>query len=247
MNNNPQTLLVVMPAYNAEKTIAMAIESILSQTYKNLRLIIIDDCSTDSTVKVASKYLSDKRVFLFKNKKNMGAYYCRNVGLFLYRNQTWGYFTTHDADDISSPGRYLRMIGSLKLPRFMAAQDIFKKTNLFTGKLIGQDLTMAHAVFNRKVFEAIGYFEQIRFGADWEHWQRVNAWNKINNYRAASIHEVLGESFIHDKNLTVQIPVRSQPRLKYISDVRKRMTKLSVNADYYYPFDQDLFCTEEVR
>lgn len=246
MNNNSETLIIVMPAYNAEKTIAKAIESILQQSYKNLRLIIVDDCSTDRTSRIAYGYLTDPRVSLFKNKTNMGAYYCRNVGLYLNKDKTWGYFTTHDADDISFKSRYSRLIGLLRLPRFVAAQDIFKRTDFYTGEELGRGLTMAHAVFNRKVLGAIGYFEHRRFGADWEYWQRLNAWNKINNYKTAAVHELLGESFIHDKNLTVQIPIGSQPRVKYISDVRRRMIMMSNKADYYYEFNKDIFCTEEV-
>ena len=101
MNTSPQTLLIVMPAYNAQRTLSMAIESILSQSYKNLKLVIVDDCSKDKTVDIASMYLDDHRVSLYRNMMNMGAYYSRNVGLYLNKNNHWGYFTTHDSDDIS--------------------------------------------------------------------------------------------------------------------------------------------------
>lgn len=48
---------VIMAAYNADKTIAQAIESVLAQTYKNFELIIVDDCSTDNTVQVISSLI----------------------------------------------------------------------------------------------------------------------------------------------------------------------------------------------
>ena len=125
MNNDSETLIIVMPAYNAEKTIAKAIESILQQSYKNLRLIIVDDCSTDRTSRIAYGYLTDPRVSLFKNKTNMGAYYCRNVGLYLNKDKTWGYFTTHDADDISFKSRYSRPNWIIKASKICGSSRYF--------------------------------------------------------------------------------------------------------------------------
>jgi len=53
--NNP-LVSVIIPAYNAEKYVAEAISSILSQTYKNIEVIIIDDASADSTLKIIHEY-----------------------------------------------------------------------------------------------------------------------------------------------------------------------------------------------
>ena len=62
---------VVMPAYNAEKYVGYAIESILNQTYSNIELIIVDDFSIDYTWEIIKSY-KDKRIRTFRNKKNMG-------------------------------------------------------------------------------------------------------------------------------------------------------------------------------
>ena len=51
---------VIMPAYNAQKYIGSAIDSILEQTYTDLELLIIEDCSTDDTLKVIESYKDDK-------------------------------------------------------------------------------------------------------------------------------------------------------------------------------------------
>jgi len=68
---------VVIPAFNAEKYIGMAIESVLSQTYPDWELIIVDDASTDGTFRVATGY-RDSRIKVLKNEKNMGPGLSRN-------------------------------------------------------------------------------------------------------------------------------------------------------------------------
>lgn len=78
MQANP-LVSVLMTAYNREKYIAEAIESVLASTYNNFELIIVDDCSNDSTVVIAKSYeVKDKRVKVFLNGKNLGDYSNRN-------------------------------------------------------------------------------------------------------------------------------------------------------------------------
>ena len=70
LNRNP-LISVILPCYNSKRFIARAILSVLHQTYKNLELIIVDDCSTDDSKKIIKKFLKkDKRIKFFKTKKN---------------------------------------------------------------------------------------------------------------------------------------------------------------------------------
>lgn len=70
---------VLMTAYNREKYIAEAIESVLASDYPNFELVIVDDGSTDKTVMLANQYMkSDSRIRLYINKKNLGDYQNRN-------------------------------------------------------------------------------------------------------------------------------------------------------------------------
>ena len=69
MNDCP-LVTVLMPVYNGEKYLADAIDSILDQTYKNFEFLIIDDCSTDSSLKIIASF-SDDRIRLVKNEKNI--------------------------------------------------------------------------------------------------------------------------------------------------------------------------------
>lgn len=88
---------IIMPAYNAENLISDSINSVLSQTYKNFELIIIDDYSQDQTSQVVENFiLKDKRVKLIKNIKNKGVAETRNTGL----DQAKGdYVAFLDSDD----------------------------------------------------------------------------------------------------------------------------------------------------
>lgn len=67
---------ILIPTYNGKDVVAQAIKSVLSQDFKNFEVIVNDDASTDSTVKVVKSF-DDKRIKLFKNKKNLG--YPRNL------------------------------------------------------------------------------------------------------------------------------------------------------------------------
>lgn len=70
---------VLMPAYNAEKYIKEAIDSILAQTFSDFELIIIDDGSTDRTAEIVNDY-SDSRIRFCPNEKNMGVAATLNRG-----------------------------------------------------------------------------------------------------------------------------------------------------------------------
>jgi len=89
---------ICMPAYNVEKYIGEAIESVLQQTFANWELIIVNDGSTDGTKEVVEKYISDKVTLI--NVENKGAAAARNTG---YNLSKGGYIKFFDGDDILSP------------------------------------------------------------------------------------------------------------------------------------------------
>lgn len=87
---------VIMPSYNTGKYIGESIKSVLNQTYGNLELIIVDDCSTDDTDKVVSGF-KDERIKYVKNEKNCGAAISRNIALKSAKGK-WIAFL--DSDDL---------------------------------------------------------------------------------------------------------------------------------------------------
>ena len=98
---------IIMPSYNTDKYIAESIESVLSQTYQNWELIIVDDCSTDNTDTVVQKFINDSRILYFKNKHNNGAAFSRNYGLKVAKGK-WIAFL--DSDDLWTPDKLEKQI-----------------------------------------------------------------------------------------------------------------------------------------
>lgn len=88
---------IIMSAYNREKFIAKAIESVLNQTHKNIELVIVDDCSTDNTYNIAESYADkDSRIKLIKHSVNKGAGLTRRTAI---DNSTGDFISFVDSDD----------------------------------------------------------------------------------------------------------------------------------------------------
>ena len=115
-------VIIFMAAYNAEKTIELAIESVLNQTYSNFELLVINDCSKDGTAKLVEAFSAkDNRVRLISNEKNSGVSYTRKHGLE-EANGSW--IAILDSDDAWTPEKLEKQI------------ELQRRTNadlLFTG------------------------------------------------------------------------------------------------------------------
>lgn len=93
----PPLVSVIMPAYNAAKTINESIDSILNQSYKNIELLVIDDGSNDETASIINSY-ADSRVKYVKNENNMGLVKTLNKAISI---STGKYVARMDSDDIA--------------------------------------------------------------------------------------------------------------------------------------------------
>lgn len=112
MSKSNPDVSVVMPVYNSAKYLALAIESILNQTFKNFEFIIIDDGSNDSSLRIIKKYArKDRRIKILINPSNMGICWSLNYGISLARGK---YIARMDSDDWSYPERLSKQISFMK-------------------------------------------------------------------------------------------------------------------------------------
>lgn len=160
---------VILGVYNGEKTINNSVKSILKQSYKNIELIVIDDCSKDNTVKELEKF--GTKIKLIKNKENMGVYYGRNLGI---KNSTGDIIAIQDADDISDKNRIKYSVNELikRNVEFVLANG--KNINNLDCEISTIRVTMATLVCDKNFFNKYGYYdENTRHSADLEIFDRA--------------------------------------------------------------------------
>jgi teichuronic acid biosynthesis glycosyltransferase TuaG len=112
---NSHLVSIVVPVYNAARFIDETIKTVLDQTYTNWELLLIDDKSTDESVKLIKPYVAkDNRIKLLRNKQNSGAAISRNKGIDAAKGR---YIAFLDADDLWLPSKLEKQVA------FMQVQD----------------------------------------------------------------------------------------------------------------------------
>nr|WP_317365530.1 glycosyltransferase [uncultured Blautia sp.] len=92
---------VITPVYNAGRYLERMLDSVLSQTYKNIEIVLVDDCSSDNSESIIKKYQENNdKIIYFKQPKNLGAGHARNKALELSRGR---YVAFLDSDDVWMP------------------------------------------------------------------------------------------------------------------------------------------------
>lgn len=107
---NDKLVSVLICVYNGKDHLREAINSILSQDYKNIEIVIVDDGSTDNTEQIAKSY-TDKRLKYYKNETNLGLTRSLNIGL---KHCSGRYVCRIDHDDFCLPGRIRKQVALLE-------------------------------------------------------------------------------------------------------------------------------------
>jgi glycosyltransferase involved in cell wall biosynthesis len=188
MNKSKLPLIsVVLPVYNCALYIEEALDSILNQTIQDFEIIIIDDCSTDETVKIIqSKF--DKRIKLILKEQNKGLIDSLNIG---FKKSTGKYIARMDGDDISLLNRFEKQLDVLEsnpyikvcgcwLQRFGTSHEIIKHKEhhdeIVSRLLLSCSMTMGAVMLDRKTFADYIFDENKKHVEDYDYWARV-AWS----------------------------------------------------------------------
>ena len=171
---------VIMPAFNAQETIAAALGSLLAQTHRQLQIIVVDDASSDATVAIAETLAAqDNRISVIAQARNGGAYAARNTGL---ERAAGAFVTVHDADDWAHPERIERQVRHLEGAPAVPANAthwlradpsmIFQAHGRHPYKIVGK--STASLMVRRELFGVVGPWDNaLRGAADFEFLKRV--------------------------------------------------------------------------
>jgi glycosyltransferase involved in cell wall biosynthesis len=172
-----------MPVFNREEFIAEAIQSILSQTHKNFELIIIDDGSTDDTLRVISRF-SDKRIILLKNGENKGVSASRNKGI---EKAEGNFIAFMDSDDISMPQRFEKQLNILQQNeniiicgswlKLLTSEKIIRHRerhkDIIARLLLSCPLSLGSVMLKTFVLNEERFNSNLKYGEDYDFWSRV--------------------------------------------------------------------------
>jgi GT2 family glycosyltransferase len=186
------TISVIVPAYNAERTILETVESVQQQTFSDFELIVINDGSTDRTLELL-KTIKDPRLKIF-SYENGGLPVARNRGIF---HATGEFIAFLDADDLWANDKLEMQLTALQQHpeagvayswtyfmveqggtlSFHACKPIFFEGNVYASLLVGDFIyNGSNTLIRRQAIESVGEFDPLCAGcADWDYWLRLAA------------------------------------------------------------------------
>lgn len=199
---------IIIPAYNPGTYIVEAINSCINQSYKKIKITVIDDCSTQNLGYLKNKY---PNINLLKTEKNSGPAAARNLGI---KNTSAEYISFLDADDIMHKDKILYSVEELKkskqvgmvcgnyqifVNRTKLLSPFYKKNPTINWQtLMRQNLVASGSTtVKREVLDKIGYFnEDFWIAEDFDLWLRIS-----EKYKIKYIPKVLYYySYINKKN-----------------------------------------------
>ncbi len=170
---------VLIPAYGAEAVLHIALESLIRQTWRNLEIIVVDDCSSDRTAEVAEDFAKrDARISVVRQSVNQGSYAARNRGLSLASGE---YVTIHDTDDWSHPQKIelqMKAVLSEKSPVASLSNWVRCYRHLYfrpqSRVLPARVLLNSSSLLARRaLLEELGGWDEVRIAADTELIKRI--------------------------------------------------------------------------
>ena len=221
----PELVTIIVPVYNASKTIFESIGSLLNQTYNNIEIIIINDASTDDSLDKL-KQINDSRIKIYNNKINYGTYISINIGLKVSNGE---YILLQGSDDYSTINRVEKMINILKNSNYnMCYSNWLRGFNY-------QKAIEGNFMFKKNILNTLGYFDNTRIGGDTEFIKRYILKFGNNIYY---INDILNVASIHSNSLThnKQSGIKSINRINYIISYNIYHRSIQKTKNYYIPF-----------
>ncbi len=197
---------IVLPTYNGESFLRQSIESCLNQTYKNIELIIVNDCSTDKTEEIVLSF-NDSRIIYHKNVSNQKLPRSLNIG---YEIANGDYLTWTSDDNYYHEEAIEKLANHLEKNQIDLAYASYwtiDAENNITGErsageaknILLDNVVKACFLYKKEVLEKVGeYNPDLFLVEDYDFWIRI----VLNNFKIKDINEKLYFYRFHDGSLT---------------------------------------------
>ncbi len=217
-----ELISVILPAYNCEKYIKKSVSSVLNQTYKDVELIVVDDASTDNTLKILESLDGIK---LIKRKINGGTAAALNSGIKESKGNWIKMIGSDDMYQLNSIEKTMELVDENTDTKIIyytsffyinendniirpCIEEQFDESYLWT-RYYGNQAT---ALIPRMAFDECGYYdEEFRWGEDYEFWLRVT---QLYNYKLKFLNIFTNKYRLHSEQLSQRIPFGNDNRIK---------------------------------
>ena len=243
IENNQPLVSIIMPVYNCEKYIVQAVNSVLQQTYTNFELIILEDASTDNTLNILKK-ISDERIKLIINEKNIGLINNLNKGISLVSFQA-KYIARMDGDDVCLNNRLEKQIYFLEKNQQVDvvastvtlidennnnigvwSDDVQNVSTKEIRSFLWKNNCIAHptVVIKADVLKAFQYETTQKLSEDYDLWLRLTSQNKIiaKLNEPLVLHRILSTSFTRTRNINLFTRMRKVKWQFTLNELKQR-------------------------
>lgn len=235
---NSPAVSVILPAYNCEKYIGAAIQSVLQQTLSDFELIVVNDGSVDKTNEVINSF-RDKRIIYIKNSKNEGLIYSLNRAINLSQGK---YIARMDADDICHRERLEKQKNYLDQHHEIAViastieyiNEHSEKTGewaldkkTISGEQIKKMMLHQNCIAHPTVMIRSEILKKLKYKPYQKNIEDYDLWLRIlsRNYKIAKINEPLLEYRIHSNSVTSTYLKKTNPFYKHLLMKTKYLTR----------------------
>ena len=245
---------IIMSVYNGETYLAEAIESVINQTFKNWELVIINDCSTDSTADILAQFAAkDARIKVHPNEVNLKLPTSLNKAISLCEGK---YIARMDADDICLPDRFEKQFkfmeenGDVALSscRFMTIKNGVYASGGAGGRvdndairamlLVANPILHPGVIAKAEVMKKFNYDTTLTCTEDLELWTRM----AMENQKMQILPECLLIYRLHDKQITSTtlerqhtevLKIQQKYYAKLLSEMDEEMQKFYISGVYF--------------
>ena len=228
---------IILPTNNGAKYLSDSVESVINQSYKDWELIIVDDCSTDETLKIANEFMQkDQRIVVVHNTINKKLPASLNIGFEMARGEYFSWTSDdniYEKDAIKKMVRYLDTTPNIPMVRADMvlidenAEVISESEEFDCHKMLVNNCVGACFMYRRSVAQKVGQYDETLFCVeDYDYWIRImEQYGTIGN-----IKEFLYKYRWHSGSLssTKRNYVQSQ-----LNEMRKRHLEFYMNKMQY--------------
>lgn len=210
---------ILMPVYKTASYLREAMDSILSQTFTDFELIILNDCSPDNADEILDTY-TDSRIVRYKGEKNVGLSNILNVGIGMARGE---YIARMDSDDLSTPDRLQIQLDYLEahpeIDLVSAGMQLFGAKDEVWIREQNPEKVKIEALFHSPILHASSMWRRMRFeenglrfrqemvpSEDYDLWTRA----MVKGLKLVNLRQVLYKYRIHPAQATTRTDLTAE-------------------------------------